>query len=141
MADYAEVTDLPLLGVANEALEDIEEATQEAVIAARSRFADGYLAVRYTIPDGGLTAFTGDLTWAVVQLSVYDLISNRGYDVDGKAPDIIRQRHDDAIKWLEAVRDGEIALVLPDESEASDSPGAPIVNSDVLRGWQRCRQS
>jgi len=140
MSDYAATTDLPLLGVASEALTDISTEKQEAVITARSRFADGYLKVRYTIPEGGLVAFTGDLTWAVVQLSCYDLISNQGYTTQEGNQDNLRKRHDDAIKWLEQVRDGEISLELTgDDEEANATPGVPIVASNRLRGWSpRC---
>ncbi len=138
MSDYAARSDLPLLGVANEALADIPDATQDAVITARSRFADGYLAVRYTIPDGGLTAFTGDLTWAVVQLSCYDLVSNLGYTTEHGNQDNLRKRHDDAIKWLEQVRDGEISLDIDEGDESGNAiPGVPIVRSSPSRGWYR----
>jgi hypothetical protein len=58
VADYATTADLTALGVSTDVLSDVEDAQKEAVITARSRFADGYLAVRYTIPDGGLTEDT-----------------------------------------------------------------------------------
>jgi phage gp36-like protein len=136
MSDYAATTDLPLLGVASEALTEISTPTQQAVIAARSRFADGYLrSGGYIIPDGGLVAFTGDLTWAVVQLSCYDLVSNHGYATSPDNQENLRKRHDDAIKWLEQVRDGKIDLQLPAEDDEPSDRGVPLVVSDRPRGW------
>ncbi len=136
MADYATVDDLTNLGVSTDVLSDIEDAQKEAVITVRSRFADGYLAVRYTIPSGGLAAFTGDLTWAVVQLSVYDLVSAYfRYQTDKPNEDNIRKRHDDAIKWLEAVRDGDISPALDGLDDSDDVAGAPLVVSSTIRGW------
>jgi phage gp36-like protein len=137
VADYATTADLTALGVSTDVLSDVEDAQKEAVITARSRFADGYLAVRYTIPDGGLTAFTGDLTWAVVQLACYDLVTNyHRYTTDKPNEDSLRKRHDDAIKWLEAVRDGEISpAIADDDDDASTVPGAPVFVSSTIRGW------
>ena len=143
MADYATTADLANLGVANEALADIPDEKQQAVIAARSRFADGYLSVRYTIPAGGFVAFTGDLTWAVAQLSCYDLVSNLGYTTDKGNQDNLRKRHDDAIKWLELVRDGDLGLggITAGDGGGDVVAGAPVVASDHQRGWVRGRHS
>ena len=135
MSDYATPEDLERLGVANEALAAISDEKQESAIEARSRFADGYLSVRVTIPDGGLTAFTGDLTWAVCQLSCYDLVSNLGYTVNKDNADNLRKRHDDAIKWLEAVRDGKIGPPIPATSLAAESALGPVIASNEIRGW------
>ncbi len=136
MADYATTDDLVALGVSTDVISDISTDQQEAVISARSRFADGYLAVRYTIPDGGLTAFTGDLTWAVVQLSCYDLVTNyHRYTTDKPNEDNLRKRHDDAIKWLEMVRDGELSPALGSDDEDSSTAGAPSFVTSSIRGW------
>ncbi len=133
MADYATVDDLENLGVANEALSGIDDAKKEAVITVRSRFCDSYLRVRFDIPEAGLTAFTGDLTWAVCQLACYDLVSNLGYTTDKDNQDNLRKRHDDAIKWLEMVRDGDIAGPVDEEDTASTA--APVVVSTRPRCW------
>ncbi len=137
MADYATRQQLADLGTSTEALASIATAKQDAVIAARSRFCDGYLRlVPISIPDGGLTAFTGDLTWAVCQLACYDLIANLGYTTEKGNKDTLRMRHDDAIKWLEMVRDGEAAIPIPPDEEGGNSiAGAPIVVSSDIRGW------
>jgi phage gp36-like protein len=129
--DYATTDDLANLGVAAEALSSIAEAQQEAVITARSRFCDGYLNAQYTLP---LTAITGDLTWAVCQLACYDLVSNHGYTTDKDNQDNLRKRHDDAIKWLEMVRDGEITPPLTDSGSSADDGGADLVSA-TNRGW------
>jgi phage gp36-like protein len=134
MADYATRAQLADLGVSNEALTDIPDAKQDAVIAARSRFADGYLRVRQEVPEAGLTAFTGDLTWAVCQLSCYDLVSNLGYETGTGNQDNLRKRHDDAIKWLEAVRDGDLPFPGSGDDSASDA-GEVLMHSSRPRGW------
>jgi hypothetical protein len=139
VADYADLDDLANLGAAPDILADVADAKKEATITARSRFADGFLrAVPLVVPDGGLTAFTGDLTWAVVQLSVYDLVTDLyRYQTDKPNEDTLRKRHDDAIQWLQWVADGTVgAPVSSDEEEDSDTvAGAPVVVSNCIRGW------
>ena len=105
MADYADLDDLTNLGAAADVLADVDDEQKLATIAARSRFADGFLrAAQIPVPDGGLVAFTGDLTWAVVQLSAYDLVTDKfRYQNDKPNEDTIRKRHDDAIQWLQWV--------------------------------------
>ncbi len=140
MADYATTTDLVNLGAAPDLLADVLDAKKEAVITARSRFCDGFLrAVPIVVPDGGLTAFTGDLTWAVVQLSVYDLVTDLyRYQTDKPNEDTIRKRHDDAIQWLKWVADGTLGAPVGNDDGSADTgavAGAPIVVSSCIRGW------
>ncbi len=73
----------------------------------------------------------------MVQLSVYDLVTNYfRYQTDKPNESSIRMRHDDAIKWLEAVRDGEISPAIEgEEADADTVAGAPIVVSSCIRGW------
>ena len=138
MADYATTDDLVALGVSTDVISDIDTAQQEAVISARSRFVDGFLrAANIVVPDGGLVAFTGDLTWAVVQLSVYDLVTNyHRYTTDKPNEDSLRKRHDDAIQWLQWMVEGKIGAPVPPEDEGSSVDlGAPSVVTSDIRGW------
>lgn len=138
MADYGDLDDLANLGAAADVIADVPDAQKLATIAARSRFADGFLrAGSITVPEGGLVAFTGDLTWAVMQLAVYDLVTNKfRYQTDGPNEDSIRKRYDDAIEWLKWVADGTVAAPIPatDGVELSEL-GPALVTSNVIRGW------
>lgn len=140
MAAYATKADLANLGVANEALGNISDAQIDAVCESRSRFADGYfLAGGYEVPDGGFLVFGTDLTWAVSQLSCYDLVSNLGYTTDKGNQDNLRKRHDDALAWLEMIRDREIALQVTEED--GSSANGPVITAVCQRGWSRSRRA
>ena len=141
MSVYATADDLANLGVANEALGSIDAGKITAVCEARSRFADGYfLAGGYEVPDGGFLVFGTDLTWAVSQLACYDLVSNLGYTTENGNQDNLRKRHDDALAWLEMIRDRELASPVTEDGGSSSATG-PVITAVCQRGWSRSRRA
>lgn len=73
-----------------------------------SGIADNYIRKRKTLPliapyDGGLVAAVQDIT-------AWRLLKYRGFNVAPGADDEVVKAKDEAIKWLEAVRDGVIEL-------------------------------
>jgi phage gp36-like protein len=145
---YAVPTDLQALSLTAAALTGISADEQQAALDSASGVADGYLASRYTLP---ITAYGQDLTRAVCNIAAYDLMSVRGYSPDG-SNSTIRDRYDDAIRWLERVAAGTVSPVgVVDSSEDSrgdttgqfvhqarpsdTTDGAFVVGAPIGRGW------
>lgn len=131
---YATAADLTTVGISPNALADFGPLEQVAVIDTASRMVDGYLSSHYTLP---LTRVGADVMLHTVAISVYLLMSARGYNPEAGADTNIRDRYNDAIRWLENVSKG---LVHPDITDSSTKPvtggpAAPIVISSSQRGW------
>jgi phage gp36-like protein len=75
---------------------------------------DGYLARRYTLP---LTAPGANLVRIACDIARYRLYEDA-------APDTVRQRYEQAIRYLERVAGGGLDLGLPEESQ-SPAGGTP----------------
>ena len=148
MSRYAIPTDLQSLSLTAAALTGISTDEQQAALDTASGVADGYLASRYALP---ITAYGQDLTRAVCNIAAYDLMSVRGYSPDG-SNSTIRDRYDDAIRWLERVAAGTVSPVgIADSSEdasgstsgqfvhqarpSDENDGAFVVGAPVGRGW------
>lgn len=149
LSSYATPADLKSLSLAAAALTGVDDPSIQAAIDAASSVADGYLGSRYTLP---ITGHGQDLTRAVCNIAAYDLLSVRGYNPDPGGNDNIRQRYDDAIRWLERVSAGtvspaDIADSSPDANGSTSGPfvqqgrasdttdGAFVVGAPVGRGW------
>jgi len=120
MADYATLPDLVNLGIAGQAIASITTQARLAAITAASRLADSYLASRFTLP---LVAWQQDLTRAVVNITTYDLMSQRGFSPAPGSDENIRLRYEDAIRWLEKVASLMVTPQVTDSSSGA-TPGA-----------------
>lgn len=135
MADYATTTDLTNLGILPGALSPLSTTIKEAAITSASRLADSYLAGQFLLP---LAAWEEDLTQKVVDIAVWRLLCNRGFNPDNPSDIAIRTVYEDAIKWFEKVAAGTIVPQVTDASSGADvgtSPETPKVYSSEQRGW------
>jgi len=95
---------------------------------------DSYCQGRYTIP---LSPVPDKIRQISVDIAIYNLFSRRG----DTAPEIRKDRHKEAIRFLEAVRDGKIRLgaATPAPANTPDtvniSGNKRIFDRDKMRGF------
>jgi len=136
VTDYCAPEDLGRFGVSAEALEDIPIENQQEAITATSSLMDTYLRERFTLP---LLVAGRDLARCCAIISVYDLISGRGYNPSNPGDDNLRLRYEDQIKWLEKIAAG---TVIPDVTDSTPGAvegvpaGRASITSNITRGWQ-----
>ncbi len=134
---YGTTTDLANLSMLSAAtLALIPLQAQNAALAARSRWADGFLRAKFVLP---LVAWGQDLTRVVVDAAAYDLATQRGMNPEAGADVNFRLKYEDAERWLHRVAepDGGITPDLTDSSMAAAAGVAqrPRVQSSSQRGW------
>lgn len=132
MTAYATTTDFANLGLPASATGGMSADAITAALAAASRKVDGYLSDAFTLP---LVTWSDDITEATCALAAWTLLSVRGFNPDRGADVAVRQRYEDAVRFLERVADGKITPVVTDSSPAAQPAAAPIVASDDQRGW------
>ena len=115
---YADRAAFDLAFGASEAM-DLDAATGriDSAIASACAVADGYIAARYSTP---VSSVGSALKSAVLDIARYSLWDNQ-------APDEVRTRFEDALRWLRDVSSGKAVL--------TDSTGAvmttPITSSGI----------
>lgn len=134
---YATRAQLIQFGIRSAALAGIATGDQDAALEAASDLADGYLRARFTLP---LAVWQDDLRRCVCNIAVYDLLSARGYNPDAGADSNVRQRYEDAIRWLERIAGGQVTPAVTDsgssgESGSGASAGVARVFTSESRGW------
>lgn len=129
---YANLDDFDQHGVPTAALRSRTTTQKCDALAAASEKADGKLALRYDLP---LVSWGSDLTEAVCKLAAYEEMSVRGFNPDG-SDGHIRDRHNDAWKWLSEVADGRVSPVGLVDSTADVEDDGVIVYTDARRGWR-----
>lgn len=138
---YATTTDLGNLGLLGAALVNMPPAAQTEALQAASAIADSYLQGQYILP---ITQWGYDLVRVVCIIAAWDLLAARGYNPQSQGDLNIRQRYEDALKWLDEVSKGiQTPLNIvdtsapasdPDGSEVTVIDGGSVVTTDV-RGW------
>lgn len=132
MSAYAVRADLGKYGVNAAALSGISTTAQDAAIEAASEVADSYFRSRYNLP---LLAWGTDVTRAVCQIAVYDLLVMRGFNPEQAADQNLQARADSAVAWLRAVGKQEAqANVTPTPVQSPDYD-QPRVLTSTPRGW------
>jgi hypothetical protein len=71
---------------------------------------------------------------AVAAVASWTVLSVRGFNPDAPGDVVLRQRYDDAVRWLEKVSRGDIVPTIVDATPALREAG-PRVSSGRLRGW------
>lgn len=135
MASYATRDDLVNLGVAAQAIADVDTASQDKALAAASRLADSYLGSRFKLP---LLAWEDDLRGHVCAIAAWRLLSGtRGFNPEQGSNVSIRTSYEDAIDWLKCVAKGTAtpAGILASESPSEAGPASAFVGSSPKRGW------
>lgn len=133
MTVYATTADIETYGVGGSAFAGVAPEALSDALARASAIADEYLSQRFALP---LTAWSAQLRGAVVSIAVHELFGVRGYNPEIGPDAVVRQRFDDAMRWLREVRDGSAAGVGLVDSSPSDAETRHIaVVSRQPRGW------
>jgi phage gp36-like protein len=104
--NYCVVSDLYKHGCSSELLEGLSSDDITAVITARSRFCDGYLAACLVLP---VTVVGQDLTMCCAQLSVFDvLVHLKRFTPETQDYEVFKGQFEQAMRWLEGVAGGKI---------------------------------
>jgi len=98
----------------------IDTAIVEQVVSMAEDKVDAYLQSRYTLP---LTHVHSLVSEIVVRLARYNLYSRRP---EGSLPDAVKEAYKDAMRELEAIRDGKILLGI-----STDSTGETVADSQA----------
>lgn len=94
----------------------IDLAIVNRAIADADAEIDSYLAARYTLPLVTIPTALGRIACDVVRYRLYDK----------KAPEEVRKRYEDAVKWLSAVASGSRDLGLPPAQKPAQTGGAVL---------------
>jgi phage gp36-like protein len=130
---YATRADLAKYGLPAAALADIDGAAQDAALAAASGEADSYLATVFTLP---LVEWSPALSQQVCAMAAWHLLAATGFNPSGQSDQAVRQRCEDARRWLERIAAQKATLEATDSSADDDSEVGPIVLTRPLRGWR-----
>jgi phage gp36-like protein len=135
VAAYCSRTDLTNLGIFADALRTISTTVQDGAIAAASDEMDGYLGSQYKLP---LTAWGQDVRLMCARLTIYTLISSRGFNPNSPGDSQILDAHDMTERWLKRVADGNLALTVTDSSAVGIGhvSGGVQLTSNRSRGYQ-----
>jgi len=114
---YADRAAFDLAFGASEAM-DLDAATGriDSAIASACAVADGYIAARYSTP---VSSVGSAIKSAVLDIARYSLWDNQ-------APDEVRTRFEDALRWLRDVSSGKAVL--------TDSTGAVMTTPSTSSG-------
>lgn len=133
MSQYATLDDLTRLGLGGPALASLDSTTRTAALTARSGFADGFLAKRFTLP---LSAWGEDLREAVVHLASWDLLCRRGFDPTSGSGAAVQINAERSERWLRDLAAGRIEPVgYVDATPTVTETRSVVVVSRPRRGW------
>jgi len=131
-SQYAQIADLQNYGLIPEAMQAQANAQLTAQLIAASTVADTYLRGRYNLP---LLSYDVDLTMYVCWIAAYLFMSTRGYNPEGGADSIYRDRYDDAVAWLKGVERQAIHPNVQPSPTGDPTYTFPQVQSDPPRGF------
>lgn len=127
MSSYATVADLASMSMNAAAFGSVSALDQQAVLDAMSGEADGHINNQYHLP---LTAYPRELTRRICDMAAYEIMCRRGYFPEGN-DQILRERYDDAIKWLMLVGSGRLTPPGIVDSTPTTHDGAPVITTGV----------
>lgn len=105
MSLYAEITDLYLYGLPEEARGNIANSVLTANLQAASSTVDGYLVGRYGVGSMPLVSWSVEVTQWACWIAVYEIMSGpRGFSSEAGADSNIRLRWEDAHRMLSRVQ-------------------------------------
>lgn len=135
---YASTTDLQTLGLpaaffAGALAPDI--TTQQAALDYATAFANSFVAVKVELP---LTSpYDPTLVQATVAIASYTLMIRRGFNPENAADLALRQRYEDAVKWLERVAAGRAQLFCGGATPTPVAQPTAGVQPDVFQNEDR----
>lgn len=131
MARYAEIADIARLGLAAEAISEESDEKKNAALDRASRDADGLIGNAYKLP---LVSWDDDLRGWVIDIAVYYILGNRGFNPMGMDQDVVKRR-DDAFEALKSVAAGRARLLNAVDSTPDQYDGGAYVVTRARRGW------
>jgi phage gp36-like protein len=146
VSQYAQISDLFLYGLREEARADIPDAVLTANLVSASAMVDGYLVGRYGVGSMPLVSWDTEITMWTAWIAVYLILSGpRGYAPNG-ADDNIRQRYDDAKAMLARTqRQDYHPILVPRTAQGSTAIQPLVISYSVVnlatgatganRGW------
>jgi phage gp36-like protein len=112
----------------------IDTGATDKAIARADALIDAHIAARYTVP---VTPVPDMLNAIAVDIVIYQIYSRRG-----QAPDEIRTKYDDAVKFLEKVSAGRVILPMAASAPESRSSGTVAISTsprifsrDTMKGF------
>lgn len=109
---------------------------KDAAIENASRMIDEALPSQYKLP---LSRVGGHVKSKCADIAVYRLLVGRGYNPEAGSDPGIRDRYNDAIKWLALVREGKVTPDITDsglgDSLTAGRISRPTVISSSSRGF------
>lgn len=148
MSQYASITDLYAYGFPLTAQGNLKSDQLDDALVAASAMADSFLVARYALPLVNPQTEIA-LVEAVAKIAAYQLLSIRGYNPASGADVNIRNRYEDAIRWLNLVQRQQANLLnqpLPVTGTQYNQPtliSNTLINLDTgfsggtgnIRGW------
>lgn len=133
MSAYCTDADLARLGVRAAATAGLAAEDLEAAREAASRTIDSYLPAKFAPP---LTTWGADVSRVAAILAAWDVLCvQKGINPETPAGRLWEIRYQQAIGWLEGVRDGSIVPSGAVDATPALVEGAPEVRTSVRRGW------
>ncbi len=137
-SQYAQVSDITSLALTPQAAARFGDTAITAQLQAASSTADSYLASAFVLPlQTDPQGWDMQLTRCVCAIAAFNLY--RQFGINPNSPDFpaLRSLYDDAIGWLEEVRDEEI---VPQYVDSEGTPGnveegGPFVITATSRGY------
>jgi phage gp36-like protein len=147
MSSYAQVANLFVHGARQASFQGganpISDPELQAGLDAASTLADDYIGPRGQLPLQ--LPYPPSLVIAVCQIAAYEILSVRGLNPAANGDTNLRDRRDDAMRWLEQVRTQQIspAFVFSPEVRAN-AHQQPFVSSKsrlspITGGWAKNR--
>lgn len=99
----------------------VNTSVTDKAIAGADALIDSHLAARYSVPVQDVPDIIIGLA---VDIAIYKICSRRS-----AAPDEIRRKYDDAVRYLEKVAAGKIIIPKADSAPADTSAGSAAVTS------------
>jgi phage gp36-like protein len=130
---YAQPSDLQSVGITPAAAVRFGASAIMAQLQAASSVADSYIVSQFELPlETDPIGWDQSLVLCVCNIAAFYLYSQFGFNPSGSTADeMIERRYQEAIKWLENIRDKKVFPQWTDssgDSDASDNAGAYIVS-------------
>jgi hypothetical protein len=131
MSQYATVAEFKILGLPEEAVEELSDSDIEEQLVADAGVIDLHLP-NATLPI--VAPYPEFLKRCNVCLSVWHVLLRRGFEPEG-IDDKYKLAHDECMALLEKVSNGKLTIPGLIDSTPTVSEGSPAVSTSALRGW------
>lgn len=108
MADptvYATQQDLTDMGANERQLSGIAPEARDSALAGASAQIDSYLSRVFNLP---LLSYGKELSRACAVMAAWDLLSVRGFNAGTDQGQLLKDRYDDVLRWLEKISEGKV---------------------------------